>query len=118
MINNEVELRSAWEFLKAYEKFPKTEGGKIVLAHVKKEIRTYYKNQAELPERRYFDCESAGYYRVFGVTDYESVAEAEEKHVPLTCYPDQLGRWFEISHKFFRRSDGKVCGYVWMAMNW
>lgn len=81
-------------------------------------IRKYYSGIESKPERRIFDSESAGYYRIFEVTDYKSVAEAEEQHEPLTCYPDQLGRWFEISHKFFQRSDGKVCGYAWMAMNW
>lgn len=92
--------------------------GKEMLIETKREIRNFYKQESESPERRYFDGESAGWYRIFAVTDYKSVAEAEKQHEPLTCYPDQLGRWYEVSHKFFQRSDGKVCGYACMAMNW
>ena len=126
IIVNDNELKAFWMLLKAVENnlklksvpADKIEFAKNWIIDTKKSIRKYYRDQESKPERRYFDSEEAGYYRIFGETDYKSVEEAEENHVPLTCYPDQLGRWFEISHKFFKRSDGKICGYAWMAMNW
>lgn len=125
-IKNELDLRFTYmeykgiEELKSNPKIEKYAVDRIeeYLKSLKKSIRNYYKNQKLAKEVRYFDDREAGYYRIFSETDYKSVGEAEENHVPLTCYPDQLGRWYEISHKFFQRSDGKVCGYAWMAMNW
>lgn len=119
-IRDESDLRIAWQnifMINDLQKEYYSKGGDDLLKQFKIAIRDYYKSQASRPERRYFDCDSFDYYRCFGVTDYTSVEEAEEYYVPLSCYPDQLGRWFEISHKFFKRSDGKVCGYFFMGMN-
>ena len=124
----EDNLRWAWDAILMLEKYQKLEPIKKSaeteewaserIKDIKIGIRKFYKKQEELPEVHYFDGEEAGYYRVVSETNYKSVEEAEENHVPLTCYPDQLGRWFEISHKFFRKSNGKVYGYAWMALNW
>ena len=123
----EENLRWAWDailMLKKWQGMDLPKDQELIdwsndrIKDIKIGIRKHYSKIESEPERRYFDCENAGYYRIFGVTDYKSVADAEEQHEPITCYPDQLGRWFEVSHKFFQRSDGKVCGYVYMAMNW
>lgn len=116
-ITNDNELKMAYFLVNFCEQRVEAKLAKEYLDSLKRDIRKYQAEQAESPERRYFDMNSDT-YRMFGVTDYKSVTEAEEMHEPITCYPDQIGRWFEISHKFFKRSDGKICGYAFMGMNW
>ena len=127
-IRDDENLKWAWDAIAMLKKYKTMESVNRTdemiawvderIGDIKIAIRKYYKEQESRPVRRYFDSEQAGYYRVYGETDYKSVEEAEANHVPVTCYPDQLGRWFEISHKFFQKSNGKVCGYVWMGLNW
>lgn len=116
-IRNDEELKTTWIFFHMYEKIAKTDEQIEYLKEMKKSIRRYYADKKSEAEHRYFDCNSDG-YRIFVETSYVSVESAYENHIHLTCYPDQIGRWYESSCKFFRRSDGKVCAYVHYLMNW
>ena len=125
VIRNDVELKMAWETVLFFEKELKEiakskgqeKGLESYVKDVKKSIRKYNAEKKSAPEYRIFDSNCDG-YKIFAETGWKSVDEANENYVALSCYPDQIGRWYMAWWKFFAKPNGKVYAYGQMCMNW